>query len=345
MSILFRSPSFFLTVFVLFILTEFSFGQNPTVINDSLVVNNRVYAKEKLIVDKEAKFKEDIKVLGVARLASDLVVDGTAKLNGNVKMENLPTLSNLNMETFQVVIKTENGQLKTMNLGSFFLQGTAPNPPVSCQEVVGGVIVNPGWFTGVDKVYIECPSIRVGIGTSTPKHKLHVTGTSYSQKFLGGNVDASPTSSSAIFNGYSENTSQDLIRLGGKIGTNDEEVRFKIVNDGTVFAKELRIRAISDFPDYVFDEKYALMSLKDLANFISINHHLPNMPTAAEVKANGMAMGELTMKIVEKIEELTLHCITLNYENENLKEELKKQSLQINELREEINSIKDQLKK
>jgi len=71
--------------------STFSSSQNPMVISDSLVVMNRVYAKEKRIVDQEAKFKQDIKVLGNARIYTDLRVDGelrvdgTAKLNGNVK--------------------------------------------------------------------------------------------------------------------------------------------------------------------------------------------------------------------------------------------------------------------
>lgn len=177
---------------LIFVLTfSASFAQNPTVISDSLVIMQRVHAKEELIVDQDATFKGEVHVIGESRFETDVKFDegvkvgGTTKLESDVQMANLPTLSTLDLESFHVVIKTDNGMLKTMDIGSFFLKGTAPNPPVSCQEIVGGVIVNPGWFTGVDKVYIECPSIRVGIGTSTPQHKLHVTGTSYSNRFLG----------------------------------------------------------------------------------------------------------------------------------------------------------------
>lgn len=100
--------------------------------------------------------------------------------------------------------------------------------------------------------------------------------------------------------------------MGVKIGTADEEVRFKIINDGTVFVKELRVRAVADFPDYVFEDDYKLMSLSELAEFIKLNKHLPNMPTASEVKNGGLAIGDITVRLVEKIEELTLYMIQMD---------------------------------
>ncbi|MBK7130293.1 MAG: hypothetical protein IPM74_11590 [Crocinitomicaceae bacterium] len=325
--------------------THYLNAQNPTVISDSLVVQQRLYAKEKLVVDQEARFKQDVIVKGDLKAKSDvridslLKVDGTTRLLGNVKMEGLGNATTITAET-EIVLILPNGSLIKGSVTGIVNAFANPQGITTDYCTANGGIAK--WWAVAQKLFTACPDVNVGIRTDDPQFALDVKGSTYAMRFLAGNPGAT---TDALLNGYSENTSQDLIRLGGKIGANDEEVRFKILNDGTVFAKELRIRAISDFPDYVFDEKYALMSLKDLANFIDLNHHLPNMPTAAEVKANGMAMGELTMKIVEKIEEITLYCITLNNENENLKEELNRQSHQINELREEINSIKAQLKK
>jgi hypothetical protein len=66
---------------------------------------------------------------------------------------------------------------------------------------------------------------------------------------------------------------------------------------------------VGSFPDYVFANDYKLMSLTDVEKFISINKHLPNMPSEAEVVENGMSVGEINTKLVEKIEELTLYTI------------------------------------
>ncbi len=61
-------------------------------------------------------------------------------------------------------------------------------------------------------------------------------------------------------------------------------------------------------PDYVFDEDYPLMGLSELETFISEKHHLPNIPPAAEMRER-VNVSELQRRLLEKIEELTLHTI------------------------------------
>ncbi|MEM8998365.1 MAG: hypothetical protein AAGF23_26510, partial [Acidobacteriota bacterium] len=64
------------------------------------------------------------------------------------------------------------------------------------------------------------------------------------------------------------------------------------------------------FPDYVFEDGYDLMSLDELKAFLEANGHLPNVPSAAEVKAEGFIdMTALQLKILEKVEELTLYTL------------------------------------
>lgn len=102
---------------------------------------------------------------------------------------------------------------------------------------------------------------------------------------------------------------------------------FRIMSNGHVFATELTIKLKDDFPDYVFAKNYQLMSLSDLNTFIENNNHLPNIPNAKEVKENGLSLGEMQVKQMEKIEELTLYILELNkrlsaleQENKSLKE-------------------------
>ena len=149
---------------------NFSLAQNPTIITDSLVVMNRVYAKEKLIVDQEAKFKQDIKVLGSARILTDLRVDstlrvdGNAKFNGSVKMEGLGNAGTLDANS-EIVIIMPNGQLKKGPLGVLWVAANTPPAELNLCGANGG---NGHWWTGPNKLYTGCPETNVGIATSNP---------------------------------------------------------------------------------------------------------------------------------------------------------------------------------
>jgi len=75
-------------------------------------------------------------------------------------------------------------------------------------------------------------------------------------------------------------------------------------------------------PDYVFEPGYNLLPLDDLAAFVQREKHLPNIPNAAEIKASGLDLSQFQMRLLEKVEELTLYTLELNGENEDLRERL-----------------------
>ena len=62
-------------------------------------------------------------------------------------------------------------------------------------------------------------------------------------------------------------------------------------------------------PDYVFDEAYELKPIEELCQHLHNYGHLPGIPSADEVKSEGVGLGEFSMKLLEKIEELTLYLI------------------------------------
>ena len=64
--------------------------------------------------------------------------------------------------------------------------------------------------------------------------------------------------------------------------------------------------------DYVFKKDYKLMPLADVEKYINQNQHLPNIPSAKEVEGKGQNLGDLQVKQMEKIEELTLYMIEVN---------------------------------
>ena len=59
-----------------------------------------------------------------------------------------------------------------------------------------------------------------------------------------------------------------------------------------------------------------------MAAFIEVNHHLPEIPSAGEVAAKGVSLGEMQAKLLAKIEELTLHMIEAEKENGALRERI-----------------------
>ncbi|WP_299776230.1 hypothetical protein [uncultured Pseudoteredinibacter sp.] len=80
--------------------------------------------------------------------------------------------------------------------------------------------------------------------------------------------------------------------------------------------------AEADFPDYVFANDYSLMPLQQLGEFVQKNHHLPEIPPAAEVAKDGLNMSQLQLKLLQKVEELTLYTVKQQQELEQLKAEL-----------------------
>jgi len=65
----------------------------------------------------------------------------------------------------------------------------------------------------------------------------------------------------------------------------------------------------ANWSDYVFKPEYQLPSLIKTEQFIKENGHLPEIPKASEVEANGLSLGEMNRLMMKKIEELTLHLI------------------------------------
>ena len=84
-----------------------------------------------------------------------------------------------------------------------------------------------------------------------------------------------------------------------------------------------RVRVYTNWADYVFEENYKLPTLKQVEEHIKEKGHLMNIPSAKEVEAEGIDLGEMNKLLLQKVEELTLYVIQLNKELEAMKIELK----------------------
>src|SRR6185312_15073341 len=75
--------------------------------------------------------------------------------------------------------------------------------------------------------------------------------------------------------------------------------------------------------DYVFNADYYLRPLADIKAFVDKNHHLPEVPAAAEFEKNGQNLGEMNMLLLKKVEELTLYMIEKDKQIKQLQTQVK----------------------
>lgn len=109
--------------------------------------------------------------------------------------------------------------------------------------------------------------------------------------------------------------------------------KYKLFVKGGVLAEEVRVTLATTWADYVFAKNYKLPTLLEVEKQIQEKGHLANMPSAKEVAANGIELGEMTKLQQEKIEELTLYIIEQNKANEKQYKILDKQSQEIEALK------------
>lgn len=118
------------------------------------------------------------------------------------------------------------------------------------------------------------------------------------------------------------------------IGTTMPTERLSV--NGNIRAKEIKVEN-SNWPDYVFDREYNLPTLEETEHHILRTGHLSGVPSAKEVNDNGLSLGEMNGLLLQKIEELTLHLIQINKQNNQLQKALAVQGLAIDELRSQLN--------
>jgi hypothetical protein len=177
----------------------------------------------------------------------------------------------------------------------------------------------------------------VGIGTTSPSADLHIrrgSGTVYLRmdtadaanliQFQRGqtvyNSIASPWAvpgDFAIFDNVG-NAVRFYIATNGNVGIGTTSPTQRLAVNGTVKAKEVIVEA-TGWSDYVFAKDYRLAPLSEIEQHIQKNGHLPDVPSAADVAARGVDVGEMQKILLQKIEELTLHVIRFEKENSSLR--------------------------
>ncbi|HSK13308.1 MAG TPA: hypothetical protein VK907_08835, partial [Phnomibacter sp.] len=92
---------------------------------------------------------------------------------------------------------------------------------------------------------------------------------------------------------------------------------------GKIMCEELRVQLNAAWPDYVFEPGYNRPTLDQLESKVMLTKHLPGIPSAKEMEQNnGIEVGDMQKRLLEKLEELYLYVFELNKENKELKQRL-----------------------
>ncbi|MES2777582.1 MAG: hypothetical protein V4722_25610 [Bacteroidota bacterium] len=106
---------------------------------------------------------------------------------------------------------------------------------------------------------------------------------------------------------------------------------------GGIITDSLRVSLANNWADYVFDEDYKLSSLDEVSEYIKINKHLQGIPTTAEVTKNGVDLGDMNVKLLAKVEELTLYILQQKKQQEAQQNEIDEIKVLLKKLTKQAN--------
>ena len=258
-----------------------------------------------------------------------------------------------NRESATGEIFDPNGQAFQINNG-----GGDKNLHVQVYDGNGSQITN-------DALVISGVNGNVGIGTANPDKLLTLKADSFigwkytddsstsNHTITGGGINpisftVNPFSDPNLpifkFNG-SSGTKMSILN-GGNVGIGSSNPDEKLTVKGKIHAEEVKID-LAVPADYVFQKYYSgksalkadytMPTLDEVAEYIKINEHLPSIPSAADIKKNGVQLGEMSNLLLQKIEELTLYMIEFKKEMSDIKHELIEIKSENKTLKETIN--------
>lgn len=171
---------------------------------------------------------------------------------------------------------------------------------------------------------------NVGIGTNTPKGKIHIGDDSGSGVEIDNRISnvASQIPAQIFWAESSPSTQAGDLILAPRTdistsiafytnnGSNINE-RLRIAGNGNMVlhgkfeAKEVKVTS-TPTADFVFEKEYDLPKLEEVEKHIKDKKHLPEIASAKEMEKNGVNVGEFQIQLLQKIEELTLYSIEQN---------------------------------
>jgi hypothetical protein len=192
---------------------------------------------------------------------------------------------------------------------------------------------------------------NVGIGVAEPAVPLHV-GDDTGSNGLAEVILLLENNGPPRFDLTDTNNDATYRQAVGRVGTESyfrlldtddpAQVEFELRGDGDLIITGSLTTAASTYPDYVFEDSYELMPLADLAIFIEQNGHLPNVPSAEETDGGRKVnMTDLQIRLLEKVEELTLYTLQQEERIEQLKRRSAEQVRHVERLLARVEQLED----
>ncbi len=296
------------------------------------------------------------KISGNGEVSNNFTVGNTLNIINTLKIDSLAgngfKIDSLSTKSYRQVLVDETGKFLT------FKNHAVDDPPGT--DFVCGDASYGTWYLGGNKVGIDnnyadfigtCNNWpfrikthglermridgngNVGIGIYSPKTTLDLNG----HFFIHDNTNAGVIYFPANGNFYFRSTdypqvydaANERMFIGGNgnvgIGTTLENNpnNYKLAVNGTIGALEVIIEnSSSTWSDYVFDKNYKILSLLELEKYITKNKHLPDVPSANEVKEKGIKVAEMDATLLKKIEEQTIYIIDLQKQIDELKKQI-----------------------
>jgi hypothetical protein len=210
---------------------------------------------------------------------------------------------------------------QTINNGNLYLVGTTnglvgigTSAPDRKVQIVSSPGVNADLHIGGTGDEINDVFAGMGVNVvSGPAFNYGYSGHSFgrSSGFFNIRPDASAVYPNPSLRFMTANTQRMIITATGKvgIGTSDPQEALHVIGNVRVSGSIIYGAPEEPVPDYVFEPGYRLMPVEELQKYLAREKHLPNMPNAGEIREKGLKLGEYQMKLLEKIEELTLYTV------------------------------------
>lgn len=220
--------------------------------------------------------------------------------------------------------------------------------------LVGSLTMGTAYAAATDSVNVV--DGNVGVGTDTPSGALHVLRINGEKPALvlesqGGatptqwEIKSNPATGRLTFkdlNGtttpfkFQPTAAENLFRVG-IVNNNTVDINGNLVVTGNCTEQD------GACADYVFEPNYELRSLESVQEHIQEHGHLPNIPSAAEMKENGVNMAHMSGRLLEKIEELTLYAIDQKNTIDELKNILVLQNSLIEEQKVRLDELENKI--